>query len=88
MSLSRSFYFPWFREDEYDFESMEGEPPYPAQVAAELAKDLRSWKKYVAADMLAALRRTPPERLEKESRYFKRLVEERLAEGYAMVVDF
>ena len=43
---------------------------------------------YRSADMLAALRRTPPEQLEKESRYFKPLVEERLAEGYAMVVDF
>ncbi len=87
-SLPGAPYFISFREDEYDIEVSEGSPPYPAWVTPELAKDLEAWLKYEGTPLLAALRRLSPEQVEEHIRWLKSLVEQRLAEGYAIVVSY
>ena len=87
-SLPGLLYFFSFREDEYDIELSEGPPPYPARVASELAEELESWLKDVGTSLLAALRQASSEQVEEHIRPLKSLVEQRLAEGYAIIVSY
>ena len=77
-----------FREDEYDVEIDDGPPPYLAQVAESLAPDLERWSQRVGPALLEALRQVPEEKVETYVRPLKRLVEDRLAEGYAILVSY
>ncbi len=89
-SLSGGFYFisSWDNEDEYDMDLSSGTPPYPAWVSPEMAEDLKNWLKYEAPRLLAALQGVKPEQVEEHLRWLKSLVEERLAEGYAILVSY
>ncbi len=87
-SLPGSPYFLTFREDEYDVELDKGPPPYPAQVTPDLAKDLENWMRYTGSRLAETLRQVPPDQIESYARPLKSLVEQRLAEGYAVIVSY
>lgn len=87
-SLPGYLYFLSFREEEYDVDISQGTPPYPAQVSPELAKDLERWRKDVGSRLREALQQIPPEEVEEHTRWLKSLIEQRLAEGYAIMVSF
>ncbi|MDW8101164.1 MAG: hypothetical protein RML36_16955, partial [Anaerolineae bacterium] len=79
---------PAFREEEYDIDVGEGPSPYPARVTPELAEDLKNWLKDEGPSLLAALRQISSGQVEEHVRPFKSLVEERLTEGYAIMVSY
>lgn len=89
-SLPGGFYFisSWGNGDEYDMDLLSGTPPYPAWVSPELAEDLKKWLEYEAPGLLAALQGVQPEQVEEHLRWLKSLVEQRLAEGDAIVISY
>ncbi|MFN3739974.1 MAG: hypothetical protein ACK4TF_04800 [Thermodesulfovibrionales bacterium] len=88
LSLPGCFLLPAFREEEYDIETAEGGPPYPARVSPELAKDLMEWIEDDARRLLEELRHVPQEEVDEFVWDLKSLIEQRLAEGYAIMVSY
>lgn len=77
-----------YREGEYGVELGEGPPPYPAWVTPELAKDLEDWRERVGPSLLAALRQISEEEIGETLYAFKTMIEEQLAQGYAIIVSY
>jgi hypothetical protein len=88
LSLPGLLYFLSHREGEYGVELGEGPPPYPAWVTPELAKDLEDWRERVGPFLLAALRQVPMDEIGEYLYSFKTMIEEQLAQGYAIVVSY
>jgi hypothetical protein len=88
LSLPGLLYFLSYREDEYGVELGEGPPPYPAWVTPELAKNLEDWREQVGLSLLATLCQVPMDEIGEYLYSFKTMIEEQLAEGYAMIVSY
>jgi hypothetical protein len=88
ISLKGMLYFLSFREEEYDVDVGDGEPPYPAWVTPELAEELEEWRKKDAPSLLEALRQIPSDQLEDYLIPLKTAIEKHLLEGYAIIVSY
>lgn len=79
--------FLYFWDDEYELDLEAEGPPYPAWVSEELARELVYWIETERPEALAVLRELTDEEMEPYAHSVKRLVEQYLEEGYAILIS-